>query len=159
MATKKDRTTIFCFTLLFCCCFWIRDLRSGIRDGQKSGSGINIPDPQYWPVPLPVLTASSRCEHESRSNTLRQCRGDPQPAAHGGLWGLRALLQRGVNHPCCAHGNRYDEKCQLWWIDDLPLWTDLNVFRGLFISSAPTTSADFSLLFLRFFYPPQKIVV
>jgi hypothetical protein len=26
--------------------FW--DPRSGIRDGKKSGSGINIPDPQHW---------------------------------------------------------------------------------------------------------------
>jgi len=26
----------------------IRDPRSGIRDGEKSGSGINIPDPQHW---------------------------------------------------------------------------------------------------------------
>ncbi len=24
------------------------DPRSGIRNGQKSGSGINIPDPQHW---------------------------------------------------------------------------------------------------------------
>jgi hypothetical protein len=50
-------TTIF-FTLLFCCCFWIRAPRSGLRDpgfgirdpgsgmgkNQDPGSGINIPD-------------------------------------------------------------------------------------------------------------------
>jgi hypothetical protein len=28
--------------------FGIRDPRSGIRDGKKPGSGINIPDPQHW---------------------------------------------------------------------------------------------------------------
>jgi hypothetical protein len=44
------------FTPVFCCCFWIRDSRSGIRDpgsgrgkNQDPGSGINIPDPQHCP--------------------------------------------------------------------------------------------------------------
>jgi hypothetical protein len=34
---KKGMTTNFFFTPLFCCCFWIRDPRSGI----------NIPVPQH----------------------------------------------------------------------------------------------------------------
>ncbi len=41
MATKKGRTTNF-FSLLFCCCFWIRDpgwTKIRIRD--------NVPDPQH----------------------------------------------------------------------------------------------------------------
>jgi hypothetical protein len=46
MATKKGRTTNVS-PLLFCCCFWIRDPGSGIRDGYKSGSGTNIPDTQH----------------------------------------------------------------------------------------------------------------
>jgi hypothetical protein len=54
---------------LFCSCFWIRDLRSGIQDPgseirdpgsgiqdlgwvkiriRDPGSGINIPDPPHW---------------------------------------------------------------------------------------------------------------
>jgi hypothetical protein len=33
----------FFFTPLFCSCFWIRD-----PGWVKSGSGINIPDPQHW---------------------------------------------------------------------------------------------------------------
>jgi len=35
----------FFFTPLFCCCFWIRDPRSGFRDGKKSGSGIRDKHP------------------------------------------------------------------------------------------------------------------
>ena len=46
MATKKVWQLIF-FTPLFCSCFWIRDPRSGVRD---LGFGINIPDPQHWPI-------------------------------------------------------------------------------------------------------------
>ena len=53
VATKKGLTTNF-FTPLFCCCFWIRDPKSGLRDpgsgmgkNQDPGSGINIPDPQH----------------------------------------------------------------------------------------------------------------
>ncbi len=41
---KKLWQQIF-FTPLFCCCFWIRDPRSGIRDGWKSGSGIRDKHP------------------------------------------------------------------------------------------------------------------
>ncbi len=44
-ATKKGKTTSLFFSLLFLC--WIRDPRSVIRDRKKSGSGINIPDPQH----------------------------------------------------------------------------------------------------------------
>ncbi len=54
LATKRYENYFF-FTSLFCCCFWIRDPRSGIRDlgsgmgkNQDPGSGINIPDPQHW---------------------------------------------------------------------------------------------------------------
>ncbi len=32
VGTKKRLTTKFFFTPLLCCCFWIRDPRSGIRD-------------------------------------------------------------------------------------------------------------------------------
>ncbi len=53
VATKKGLTTNF-FTPLFCCCFWIRDPKSGIRDpgsgmgkNKDLGSGINIPDLQH----------------------------------------------------------------------------------------------------------------
>ncbi len=35
VATKKGRKTNF--FILFCCCFWIRDPGSEIRDGKKSG--------------------------------------------------------------------------------------------------------------------------
>jgi hypothetical protein len=34
----------------------IRDPRSGIRDGKKSGSGINIPDPQHWKIPYQAMS-------------------------------------------------------------------------------------------------------
>ncbi len=51
-------TNFFFLTPLFCCCFWIRDPRSGIRDpGSRMGknldpgSGINIPDPQHCRYP------------------------------------------------------------------------------------------------------------
>jgi hypothetical protein len=37
---KKKYDNKFCFTPLFCCCFWIRDPRSGIRD-----PGSEIRDP------------------------------------------------------------------------------------------------------------------
>ncbi len=37
----------FLFTPLFCCCFWIRDPRSGIWDLGSGIRDINIPDPQY----------------------------------------------------------------------------------------------------------------
>ena len=43
------------FPLLFGCCCWIRDPISGIRDGQKSGSWINIPDPQHWSLHITVF--------------------------------------------------------------------------------------------------------
>jgi hypothetical protein len=39
VATKKGRTTNFSFVAVF---------GSGIRDGPKSESGINILDPQHW---------------------------------------------------------------------------------------------------------------
>ena len=46
--------TINFFSPLFCCCFWIRDSGSEIRDPgwvkiriRDPGSGINIPDPQH----------------------------------------------------------------------------------------------------------------
>ncbi len=42
MATKKDTWRNNFFTLLFCCCFWIWD-----PGWVKSGSGVNIPDPQH----------------------------------------------------------------------------------------------------------------
>ncbi len=51
----KSYDNKFFFTPLFCCCFWIRDPRSGILDPgsgmgkiQDPGSGINSPDPQHW---------------------------------------------------------------------------------------------------------------
>jgi hypothetical protein len=37
-------TTNFFFTPLFCCCSGIRDLRSGIRDGQNQDPGSGIRD-------------------------------------------------------------------------------------------------------------------
>jgi hypothetical protein len=43
MATKKGMTTNLCSSLFFVAVFG-----SGIRDGYKSGSGINILDPQHW---------------------------------------------------------------------------------------------------------------
>jgi hypothetical protein len=42
VATKKGLTKKL-FTPLFCCCFWIRDPRSGM--GNKSGSGIRDKHP------------------------------------------------------------------------------------------------------------------
>ncbi len=52
-ATIKVWQLIF-FIPLFSCCFWIQDPRTGIWDlgsgmgkKNKSGSGINIPDPQH----------------------------------------------------------------------------------------------------------------
>jgi hypothetical protein len=54
---QKRSDNKFYFTPLFVAIFGsgiqdtgskIWDPRSGIRDGQKSGSRINIPDPQHW---------------------------------------------------------------------------------------------------------------
>jgi predicted nucleotidyltransferase len=42
VATQKGRATNFISALPFVAVFG-----SGIRDGQKSGSGINIPDPPH----------------------------------------------------------------------------------------------------------------
>ncbi len=47
MATKKGLTKKKIITPLFCCCFWIRDPRSGIGKNQDPRSRINIPDPQH----------------------------------------------------------------------------------------------------------------
>jgi hypothetical protein len=45
MAPKKKYDNKFFFTPVFHCCVWIRDPRSGIRDGSKSGSGIRDKHP------------------------------------------------------------------------------------------------------------------
>ncbi len=47
---QKREDNCIIFTLF--CCWWIRDQGCGIRDGKKSGSGINIPDPQHCCVPF-----------------------------------------------------------------------------------------------------------
>jgi hypothetical protein len=54
MAPKKRYDNKFFFTPLFIAVFGsgIRDPGSGIWDGYKSGSEINIPDPQHC---LPVI--------------------------------------------------------------------------------------------------------
>ncbi len=49
VATKKGRTTIFFSPLSFVAVFG-----SGVWDGQKSGSGINNPDPQHWQMNIRV---------------------------------------------------------------------------------------------------------
>jgi hypothetical protein len=50
------------FTPAFCCCFWIRDPRSGMGKNQDPGSGINIPDPQHCLVyPLSVWWCCLLC--------------------------------------------------------------------------------------------------
>jgi hypothetical protein len=43
---KKGKKTNFLLFLSYCC--WILDPRSGIPGIKKSGSGINILDPQHW---------------------------------------------------------------------------------------------------------------
>ncbi len=50
VATKKGMTSIFFSSLSFVLVFGsgIRDPGSGMGKNQGPGSGINIPDPQYW---------------------------------------------------------------------------------------------------------------
>ncbi len=55
VATKKGRTTNI-FPLLFCCCCWIRDLRSGIRDLGWIKTRIRDKHPGTLVVPLVDLT-------------------------------------------------------------------------------------------------------
>ncbi len=62
VATKKGMTTNFIFTPLFCCYFWIRDPRSGIRDqdweNQDPVSAKLINKLSYWPT---FLTSHGNC--------------------------------------------------------------------------------------------------
>jgi hypothetical protein len=54
MAPKKGMTTNFfspCISLL------VLDPGSGMGKNQDPGSGINIPDPQHWKVPLKNISS------------------------------------------------------------------------------------------------------
>ncbi len=74
----KNYDNNFFFTPLFCCCFWIRDLGSEIRDpgsgmgkNQDPGSGINIPDPQHCEIlSLLLLHMSARYRTLSLNSLL-----------------------------------------------------------------------------------------
>ncbi len=72
MTTKKVYNKKKFFTPLFCCCFWIRDPRSGMGKNQDPGSGINIPDPQHCLLSL-KMTPPPLLSH-------------PPPATNGKLY-------------------------------------------------------------------------